>query len=183
MTVAGIILRARHTRTFALALACALLAGCGNAQGTNDKQLPEADPPGAPVNLMLSDSEPAPPARVGDVCVVFAPDLPAAEVWYYQLGRVPAVFQHIGDSIRSCMAGTAAPYLGELPATHFYEQLLFINLDGSCPIGASGCYWPLNPTIDRAQTTWALDPAAADAQVSTLVGHEVWHAVAGNYHP
>lgn len=170
----------RGWRRFCALAVGTLLAACGG--GGSDGNTTKAFSTGVPVTMMLTESAPLAPAMVDGTCVVFTPILSAEESSHYLAEAVRHVFEHIGESIRTCMDGDALSYLGTLPASHFFQDTLFINLDGTCPAGSSGCYWPGNPTVDRAQTHWPTDPVAADKLLSGLVGHEVWHAVAGFYH-
>lgn len=153
-----------------------LLVACGGG----DEGEP---PPGVPVQLVLVESTAAPPAQIDGQCVVFTERPQAQELSNYQWGRVPAVFEQVGSSVRRCMEGDAASYLSALPTTVFFEQQLFINLDGRCPPGYSGCYYPDNPTVDLLQTVLSLIPAVAERHLDMLVGHEIWHAVDGHFHP
>lgn len=165
-----------RARSAAAALAAVFfVVACGGGGG--------APPPGVPVNLILAESTSAPPALVNGQCVVFTERPQADELSNFQSGRVPAVFEHVGLSVRSCMDGNAATYLSAAPDSIFFEQRLFINLDGTCPQGYSGCYYPGNPTVDLLQTVFSLIPSIAERHLNMLVGHEVWHAVAGHFHP
>ena len=172
----------RSWRRFLALAASAVLGACGGGGGGGGDNTADAYAKGVAVTMMLSESAPLPPAMVDGTCVVFTPVLSAQESSEYLSERTRKMFEHIGQSLRTCMDGKALSYLGTLPASPFFQDTLFINLDGTCPAGASGCYWPGNPTIDRAQTRWPTDPVAADQLVSGLVGHETWHAVAGWYH-
>jgi hypothetical protein len=170
-----------RTRRCTASLACAvlsttmLLAGCSGSDGPT--------PVGVPVKVLLSEGTPAPPALVNGECVVFTVHPTAEQVYAYQTAPVPDIFAHIGDSIRQCMSGTAQPYLGDIPQSYFYRATLYFNLNGSCPPHSSGCYYPNNPTVDQIQTHWLPTAAQADWQLSAIIGHEVWHAVAGSFHP
>ncbi len=120
---------------------------------------------------------------VGDECVVFTEVPSADEAARYTQGRVPDIFEQIGASIRRCMDGEAESYLAQVPEQLlFYRDTLYINLDGTCPPNSSGCYYPNNPTIDLLQTVLSLIPSIARIQLDRLLGHEVWHAVAGSFH-
>jgi hypothetical protein len=105
-----------------------------------------------------------------------------SELANYTSGRVPEVFEHVGRSARQCMDGTAQTWLGQLPQQYFFRSMLYINLDGRCPQGAAGCYYPNNPTVDLAQTALSLIPEIAQRQIDRVLGHEIWHAVAGSFH-
>ena len=150
---------------------------CGGGGGGDGQP-----PPGVPVKLVLSESSAAPPAQVGEYCVVFTERPATGELLSYLTGRVPAVFRHVGRSVRQCMDGTAQPYLSQLPASRFFSDTLYINLDGQCPPHASGCYYDNNPTVDLVQTVFSLLPEVAEQQLNALIGHEIWHAVDGWFH-
>lgn len=159
---------------------CSAFVACGGGGG-GDAIDP---PPGEPVKIALVESTPAPPAIVGDECVVFTEIPSDEEVYRYTQGRVPDIFEQIGASVRQCMDGEAQPYLSQVPERQlFFRDTLYINLDGSCPPNSSGCYYPNNPTIDLLQTVLSLIPAIARIQLDRLLGHEIWHAVAGSFHP
>lgn len=152
------------------------MTACGGGAGGVDT------PPGEPLKLVLVESSPAPPAMVAGECVVFTENPTMSELARYNAGRVPEVFEHVGRSARQCMDGVAQTYLSQVPSQHFFRSTLYINLDGHCPQGASGCYYPNNPTIDLTQTVLWLIPELAGRQLDRLLGHEIWHAVAGSYH-
>jgi hypothetical protein len=168
----------RHACMAGISAFAVLIAACGGGGGGDGID----PPPGEPLKLVLVESSEAPPAMVGDECVVFTENPTAAELASYNSGRVPDVFEHVGHSVRQCMDGIAQPYLSQVPQNHFFRSTLYINLDGKCPQGASGCYYPNNPTIDLIQTVLSLIPAIAQRQLDRLLGHEVWHAVAGSFH-
>jgi hypothetical protein len=166
-----------------LALAACSVGGNGGQGSATDYVSVDHAPTGTPVKLALVDSPaPALPAQSGDTCVVYTLRPTADQAWNYTVAPVPDIFAWIGGSIRMCMAGTAQAASGNVPAS-FYQATLYIDLNGSCPAGDGACYYPLNPTVDQAQTHWSSDAAAADWQLDNAVGHEVWHAVAGNFHP
>jgi len=181
--------RGPHLRPGAFLPLLLPLAAC-SVGGGNQGSASSADyidvsraPTGMPVKLALVDSSsPALPAQLGDTCVVYTRHPTADEVWNYTVAPVPDIFAWIGGSIRMCMAATAPAGTGGIPAG-FYQATLYIELNGSCPAGDGACYYPLNPTVDPAQTQWSGDAATADWQLDNAVGHEVWHAVAGNFHP
>ena len=158
-------------------VASAALAACGGSGGGAIDP-----PPGEPLKLVLVESSQAPPALVGDECVVFTERPSMSELARYTSGRVPDIFEHVGHSARQCLDGAAQTYLGQLPPQYFFRSTLYINLDGQCPQGAAGCYYPNNPTIDLVQTVLSLIPELARRQLDRLLGHEIWHAVAGSFH-
>lgn len=135
-------------------------------------------PPGVRVDLVIVESSHAAPADIDGHCVVFLYRLADDDAAQYQNDPAVSAFRHLGRSVLDCMNGTAYPYLGEAPEGYF-DARLWINLDGVCPDGFVGCYWPDNPTIDRAQAFVTDRPPDFEAE---LLGHEIWHAVAGDFH-
>lgn len=175
-------------RRLAALLVLMVLAGCsvgggGNAAQDADYVTANRTPTGTPVKMALVDSgTPALPALAGDTCVVYMTRPSADQVWTYLVAPVPDIFAWLGGSIRYCMAGQVQAALGDVPAS-FYSATLYIDTDGHCPAGDGACYYPNNPTVDQTQTPLSSDPDTAQWQLNNAVGHEVWHAVAGNFHP
>jgi hypothetical protein len=169
----------RRGRLLLVSCVAVVVAACGGGGGGDADIDP---PPGEPLKLVLVESSEAPPALVGDECVVFTERPSMSELARYTSGRVPDIFEHVGRSARQCLDGAAQTYLGQLPPQYFFRSTLYINRDGQCPQGASGCYYPNNPTIDLIQTVLSLVPEIARRQLDRLLGHEIWHAVAGSFH-
>jgi hypothetical protein len=146
-------------------------SGCGPKQDFS------AD--GELVRLLLVEGPPASALIHEGTCVVQTNRLTPDEAYHYGLSPAPDVFRHIGESIAACLDGTATvDYSGGFQP--FFRQDLWINYDGVCQPEAVACYYPSNPTIDRAQ---AFAVERAEYFEAQLVGHEVWHAVAGRFHP
>lgn len=163
----------RLLRLAFLALPLAI-AGCGG--GGNDAVV---DSKLRGLNVHLVDSSSAPPALVDGTCVIFAPRLNALDLLSYWLNPSMSVMTHIGESMMACLDGTARPYVSNW--TPFFRQTVWIDDDGDCPVGVS-CYWPSSAVIMLDQTEIASKSRAPEF-VASLFGHELYHAVAGYYHP
>ena len=148
----------------------ALIAGCGEP--------PTPNLPGQRLHVVLVDTAPAPPQMFDGRCLIRAPAVSTEDAYHYNAEPAISTFLQIGESVMQCLDGKAEQ-IPESWAQPFFEQTLWFNLDGKCPPNVFGCYYPSNPTIDRSYIT-DLTPARA---VPTTVGHEVWHAVAGYFHP
>lgn len=100
------------------------------------------------------------------------------------------VFQHIGDAVAQCLSGRA-PTLLSLPSHYdvFLDELVRIDYDadvddcGQQFVG--GCYqeWANLAVVlpDRLLGLVGLT-VSYDELESVVVGHEIWHMVAGDFH-
>lgn len=149
-----------------------------SACGVGDFDLDE-EKFGQRVDLVIVEASEAEPASVDGRCVVFMPKIPAEAAFNYTEEPTVSWFRHLGYSVIDCLEDRASLYLTQ-HAQPFFDSPLWINRDGTCPPGAVGCYYPSNPTIDRVQAQIEDRHEHYEAQ---LIGHEIWHAVAGRYHP
>jgi hypothetical protein len=157
------------TATFAALVGC---GGSGGGAATEDPKLRALD-------VQLVDSTPADPAWINGSCVIFAPRLNAVDLLVYWLDPAQSTMTHIGYSMRRCIDGHAEPYVSSWDP--FFVQTVWIDVDGDCPTGVS-CYWPSSSVIMLDQTAIASRERTADF-VDSLLGHELYHAIAGYYHP
>lgn len=166
----------RRLAASGLLLLTAACAGGGGSGGPADVGV---EPELKGLDVSLVDSSAAAPAWVAGTCVIFAPRLNAVELLVYWLDPALSVMTHIGQSMQDCIDGKAQPYVASWDA--FFEQTVWIDRDGDCPNGVS-CYWPNSAVI-------MLDPPAIATRerpedfIASLLGHELYHAVAGYYHP
>lgn len=131
------------------------------------------------VEVSLVDGPIAPPVSIDGVCVIQAPKLNAVQLLLYWLDPALSVMKHIGNSIERCSRGEATPTVGRWNS--FFDTRIDISYRGDCPGTAYSCF--LQPDLI------VLDPEAISSKeqpegfVASLIGHELYHAIAGNYHP
>ncbi len=154
-----------------------VVTGCTESGGTDPAASADAKLRGLDVELV--DASPAAPALVNGTCVIFAPRLNAVELLLYWLDPAISAMTHIGASMQQCLSGEAEPYVTSWKA--FFGQTVWIDNDGDCPTGVS-CYWPGSAVIMLDQAT-ITERERPDDFIASLLGHELYHAVAGYYHP
>ncbi len=158
----------------AAALLALTLASCQSAT--------DIDPVGTPLEIALVDGPEVKPAMVNGICVIFMRLIDPVAARSYWADPALTTLQHLGKSAYECLDGRAAPYLSEVPPA-FFRSMMWVDLDGSCPGTASGCYYHLNPRLDNEmiQQKFAGSPVPLTF-LEGLLGHEIYHGVAGHYH-
>lgn len=111
----------------------------------------------------------------------------AGAVWPQQA----PVFRHIGESVDRCLAGTATDVYS-LPqhAGIYLDQIIHIDFDADvedCGVQiVGGCYleWAdLAVVLPERLSDLVSKDVTYDALEAVVVGHEIWHMVAGDFHP
>lgn len=170
----------------------ASLAGCGGGGGGSDAIGDIAQDMGwneIPVKI-LEVGYLAEPGMLNGVCVIGIQAPGDAELAGTIWPEQAPVFKHIGDSVAKCLAGTVQT-LFSLPQFYgvYLDQLVRVDYDadvdecGQQLVG--GCYqdWADLALVlpDRLLGLVGLDASYEELE-SVVVGHEIWHMVAGNFH-
>ena len=101
------------------------------------------------------------------------------------------VFAHIGESVNRCLSG-AVEELAYLPSNYkvYLDQLVRIDYNAEADdCGAQmvgGCYleWAdLAVVLPERLSDLVSKDVTYDALEAVVVGHEIWHMVAGDFHP
>ncbi len=101
------------------------------------------------------------------------------------------VFRHIGESVDQCLTGAAASVFSLPSYSQVYlDQYIHIDFDadeedcGAQIVG--GCYlaWAdLAVILPERLSELVSKEVSYDALEAVVVGHEIWHMVAGDFHP
>lgn len=172
--------RSSHFRSACIGtLLSLLLTACGGGGSPSDALAPGLAVTGKYLDVVMVTASSANPALVNGSCVIFTP-MPGI------LELVPAVdelnypvFRHIGQGIQDCLAGRAQPYISQVPSNAFFHQLLNYDLNGQCTASlAVGCFGSglIHVVIGMIPSRVVPNTPAWDDYVSTVLGHETWHA-------
>ncbi len=188
-----------HLFSLLVTLLCVLVSACGGGSSGGSDGVLAADPVADIAREQGWDELPvkildvgylAEPGMLDGVCVIGIQAPSALElagtIWPDQA----PVFGHIGDSFARCLAGTVQ-VMSSLPGHFgvFLDQLVRVDYDaqaedcGQQIVG--GCYleWASLVVVlpDRLLGLISLTASYEELE-SVVVGHEIWHMVAGDFH-
>jgi hypothetical protein len=155
------------------------MTACGGGGSPADALAAGAAVTGKYLDVVMVQATSANPALVNGTCVIFTP-MPGL------LELVPTVdelnypvFRHIGQGIQDCLAGRALPYISQIPSNSFFHQMLNYDLNGQCSASwAVGCFGSglVHVVTSVIPSRVVSGTSAWDDYVSTILGHETWHA-------